>query len=727
MKRSSVEKKAAAAALLSVVVIMGVLVLWWNADERLPDATTAEPASKRSSGDLPQDHQLLLPPAGLSMPEPVADAARSMVVEVRPASKRLVGRVLECSTDTPLCDVIVEAVMAGGGVFRAISDLDGRVTFEMEGRFGRAGATVLIYTVGGPFSERESVRVIWKGGDDEAFVLRHCTSGSRQGTLLMDAVTGEPVPCFAVIQGLTAATAPGLTWTHSNGRFGAGKLVVEPNRIQLVDHPGLARFYEGIVPSWKTDQRGEPVLQIRVGPTFSLRGVSTGGKAYVDMRARLRPVGEARDVNSRRQVEAGVTDGPLPWVRFPPRDEIQGDRLASWVVDLESADGLHGGSARVRQVVGIQREPLDIVLRPRSVVRGRIIEGQGVAGPDSWVDLVAEFSVPSEAPGVVTTSPSVEGQFEFRSVVPGRYRLIARTSDTGIVAETTVIALPERVVVVDLVNAATKFGTISGSVYLDSETPVVCQIVLQDQSSGVAVARRTVELALTGGRQVGQFEFEGVRQADYQVKVRTDDWIEWKPEEFVVHGGVHGIAFIGTRPSDTVDVAFDVSFDRKVSDDLRVMLGVTYPSGATSIREYPRNDARVRQVPQFARLKWSLTAEGCEIRHGDVAVAALARDAVNGVAHIKVLLRSGWGNLIEVLDESSRPLAGIEVIVDGISVGITDRSGIVVAFSIVNSRSHRIELRPSVWVISGGAVDVATGNLIPVFGEAIKIVARRTR
>ncbi|MCP3914304.1 MAG: hypothetical protein GY711_01975 [bacterium] len=75
---------------------------------------------------------------------------------------------------------------------------------------------------------------------------------------------------------------------------------------------------------------------------------------------------------------------------------------------------------------------------------------------------------------------------------------------------------------------------------------------------------------------------------------------------------------------------------------------------------------------------------------------------------VEVSLRRGWSGQVRALDEQGRPLAGVEVLADAVTLGFTDHAGRLDCFHA--SKPGELSLAMEGWTLSDGDVSPEDGS-----------------
>ena len=513
---------------------------------------------------------------------------------------------------------------------------------------------------------------------------------------------------------------------ESNGGFEAGLL-----DLDLVDHPSFlekrASFSgdaNAIQHQHAVDEASPPKsveIKVAIGPTYCLDVALPSGTRVDDfyatfpqpsssLRGMHRAVagdpgspmalfyGSAMKPNALEQ-EAPLREGEPVWARFrdpvltiyePPENE---DDL---ILHVRSRDGHWSGSAPVSSIVGIYPEIVPIVLNARGAVEGTILDAEGNPIPTGWIQLVAA-SAPFRELGADT-----KGRFEFKWLTEGDYEVVVQTDryeesrSTISIVKGTTARLEVRL------TAGVPLGPVSG--VLRSRTG-------QHRSKGGVVTLKslddpnfylikTVSYRKRQGEYTAAFLFESVPSGDYELSLKPLDNNRWETLTMTVSPPAEGLEFLCEDDAPTFDLEFR-AIDARTGAPIEESWNIVWQGD-------PLEDVRLdddwktglyREVTEGVPLRWVVRAEGYRLATGDEA------DIRTEEEHrvVEARLERGWGQIFKVTTREREPIAGVELVADGDSIGVTDAQGMV--SMDLNAKPAALKFRYKDWGVIWGRVD----------------------
>lgn len=413
-------------------------------------------------------------------------------------------------------------------------------------------------------------------------------------------------------------------------------------------------------------------LAIPLGPSYALTANWPGGLSPASFAAELRGA-DPRLAFDR--VFAPVEEGPPAWVRFSPVASLLGGG-PPWTVNVTSTNALWRASARVESVVGRGALPLALEFQPRARLVGRVVDPDGKAVPNQWVQAWlpgASFDDPARRPALCLTK--ADGSFDFRAIEPGRTTL--KVEATGCLPFEDVLELaPLERVERELVLARPDPSTLA---------PIRGRLTSQsgryDESLPVRLVPRTppndgpttrVQWSGPPGQRVGRFAFEGLAPREYGIEFQLPDLAGVEPRAPSVRPGGDELAFVVEDGGARVDLEL-----RAVSAEDRAPLqgwSVTARlGGARELRtmvalRHGEVGARVRRVPVGAQVELELVLPERRTLWTRVVASAAPEPLVFELAR-------GWGAVILVQGPAQEALVGARVFLDEELAGTTDERG----------------------------------------------------
>lgn len=515
--------------------------------------------------------------------------------------------------------------------------------------------------------------------------------------------------------------------------FEAGRL-----HLVLVDHPSFLEqapptpddvvehlhTLNGVNPS------AERRIHIVIGPTYRLDVTLPAGTKVDDFYATFPRVldGALRGLHgaiaedptspmalfygSAIRPEAAEQRAPLRagdpiWARF--RSPIESferveERKNEHELHVRSVDGHWSGKAFVTSIKGIYPDVVPVALTAKGAIEGSVQDAKGGGVPTAWIQLFA-LSSPSEPLGEIGADS--KGRFAFLWLAAGEYEVRVQTdryeewvSRVSVVAGTTekVEARPA---------ASVPLGTVSG--VLRSRTG-------QHRSKGNIVALKSLDdpdfflfksvgYRKRDGEYQGSFSFDEIPAGQYELSLRPLDNLRWNTLRMNVSPPVEGLEFICEDDVPTFDFGFR-AIDAETGDPIEKSWSIVWQGNPLdNIRlEDDWETGLYEAVPEGVSLTWVLRAKGYRLARGDES------DIRPGTDHrvIEARLVRGWGQVFKVTEsegDPGDPIAGVELLADGVSVGVTDARGMV--SMDLDAKPSRLEFRFDGWHVSWGSVDPA--------------------
>jgi hypothetical protein len=703
-----------------------------------------------SEGATRPNKPTLVPRGGLLPVD--AEPRRSVIAGPR-------GRVLECGTDRPIEGLSVQ--LKSGGKIHAgtVTAADGAFSFS---RPDRSRSAVEIVTDEWRITPRK-YRLDEdqsRGAADLVFRAERIVAEPLRGVLL-DRRTGEPVPEFLIrakgprgeaksleVEGDPNMGDPTVTFefrspprrfenivTGKDGRFeSAGGFEAGVLDVVLVDHPSLLNKTTSSQEGKRTIEHkhvfdeaspSEDIeIKVAIGPTYRL-DVALPGEMSVDdfyatfplpssgLRGLHRPVagdpsspmallyGRVTTPNALEQ-EAPLRKGEPVWARFPEPvltiQEVAGNE-GDQRLHVRSRDGHWSGSAPVSSIVGIYAEVVPISLEARGAVEGTVLEAGGNAVPTAWIQLV---TAPASLSPIEEVGADAKGRFEFKWLTEGDYDVVVHTD-----------RYEESRSAISIVNGATEnleirlaaglsLGTISG--LLRSRTGqhrskggVVTLKGLEDPSFFLF---KTVSYQKRKGEYTAEFSFENVPSGNYEVSLEPLDNMRWETRTIMVSPPADGIEFICEDDAPTFDLGFR-AIDAQTGRPIERSWNIVWQGN-------PLDDVRLdddwktglyKDIPEGVSLQWILRAEGYRLATGDEM--DIRTEADHRV--VEARLDRGWGQVFKITTREREPIEGVELIVDGSSIGMTDAQGMI--SMNLDGKPRFLEFRYKDWFVTWGRVD----------------------
>lgn len=557
------------------------------------------------------------------------------------------------------------------------------------------------------------------------------------GTVL-DRGTGEPLFGFelsAWIEGMPRGSSRSAQ-TDEQGRFSFGPLQAEgvvPSSIllTLVDHPSIRRRSSDNRLRWKRELPDGrfPLparLEVAVGPTVAFELAYPPELGAWDFQASLRP--------GPPVLESGVFDPTLtalrtplgfgphphrPWVRFGEPTRIR-DR--AWI-ELRSHDGLWRGGAWITQLAGVLPEPVSIVFEGTTRLVGRF------SLPSSDEERGVALRLSEIVDGALAGSPiraaaDFAGEFEFKFLRPGRYRLW--TQDAAWQPFTLEFDLHsgENDLGVHALFPRPVVGKLAGVVRsVSGRFDGACHISLADI---LGVHDAPFDSSLTfeplnaedeDGELVARFEFEDVTAGEWWLYVHCHDGFEFPGSAVRVQAPNEDLQLL------LQDRALRVRFELVEAESgapcpaAQLEWSCGEASGVESGAEVEL-DQSLPDAPE--RLRWVSVAPDRKLAHGS-GLDFERREGVKGRVELvgRIELEPGFGRRIVARRRGvETPLPGVEVRCDGQLVGVTGPDGVLDVLR--DAAPTRITLAKEGWIhVSSNDLDANSGR----FGEGPVLLA----
>jgi len=531
----------------------------------------------------------------------------------------------------------------------------------------------------------------------------------------VDRATDEPVPFLDL--NLEKRAVRLLTDADGLACYEPG---LEPGGVE-VSVPEASEYYGMEHP--RKDGAAEHELRVRLGPTYRLDLAAPSGfdsaelSKFATVLAPRRTRATAAVRSLARAMECGapfpdvggsysaaellavqVADvrvepllGGLPWTRFESVPATAG----RGAFELRLVGETLSGIAPVPSVRGIARDPIPIALVPAGRVEGMVLASMRRRGDEDGSADERSIALASRAlrlaglPAFVRLADpsgaivreavtSRVGAFGFAAVAPGDYVLTAESARGGVVSERiSVVAGMSTDVELRLPRDANELflagelrsrsGNYHGRIALDL-------VSLSDP----ALRFRESLVTARGTR----FEFRGVPPGVYELRVDSGDGLDWTPRSVSVGAPRTDVVLTCEDERPTVPIEFhlrDAVTGEPLGGDGSVIL-----DDRVLFEETDR-------VAAPSRGRWIAYADGYRPATGAFEVADGQAELV-----IEAALRRGDGLLVVAISPWGEPLSGVEVLVDGAPIGVTDAAGFLVADRVRAERS--IEARLAGWL-----------------------------
>lgn len=565
---------------------------------------------------------------------------------------------------------------------------------------------------------------------------------------LVDKLTGEALPDFVLgIRGPLSESIPLLgkeedrftlgiklppkhverVTTDSAGRF-TTRQSFEPGRLEfalhdLVDarqHPAAAGVFEHTHSPEVVRRSEEQVFEVSVGPTYRIDVTLPEGTREDEFFATIPSGLEAGNPVMHRTVaedpgsplglfygssssrsdslapRTPLRSGQPRWVRF--RAPVLSKHLTGELPELHlrSSDGLWAGAAAIDSVRGVQLEPVRIELTHRGTIEGSILNSEGKPQPSSWVQLSRDDQV------IEGQGADARGGFLFRWLAPGEYQVVI-TNERYVewTASVTVTAGDSTRIDVALVSAG-RLGTIAGA--LRSRTGRHRSkggiLTLTSKDDPAFALLKTARYRKRSGDYEAAFSFEDVPVGRYELRLDPLDNRRWSALTLEVSAPATGVDFWCEDEAATFELAFRVLAAR-TDAPLESPWTIVWMGDPAADRRLDTNweSGTYLGVPEGVPMRWLVSAPGCRPVWGDET--AFTSAGATRVAEVR--LEPGWGQRFVVTHGGKEPLPGVNVRIDGESVGRTDSAGVL--FVERDAKPATLEFVLEGWHVTWGYVD----------------------
>ena len=486
--------------------------------------------------------------------------------------------------------------------------------------------------------------------------------------------------------------------------FAAGSLL-----LRGIDHGDLMHdrdqdltyYHRPDLESTRDAPGGEPEWTFRVGPTYTLDTELPAGTVAEDFDVELHPLGRNPVIGVGR---APLRPGGQPWVRFNAHVPYMNGE-GPWALRVRSEDGYWSGQAIVETRVGVHHEPVALEISARGRLEGtcRTTEGP-LLGQLTNLPLRPVDGAELEAADWEAIYLRGDGRFEGQHLPPGEYELFFRTQRHRRQTQRVLIEAGRTTTVELLVERRDDLASISG-VVVSSAGPLPldrARLMIRHSAVFGNFFVTHVETHGEGEFERGTFRFEDVPLGEYTLALVDEAKLALEPSELTVSAG------------DT-DVRLRC---RSVTEEERTRyVLIVRVSGSDEPLRYPRFGHRIAgsstmfngdadgrvdfSIAAGQAFEWMVGADGFVPRWGSEL------DFV-GEEPLTVELDPGWGTEFYVY-AGLEPLEGIELLLDGESVGVTDAGGHLRV--VLAEKPERLSITSDEWVLAGGHVDAETGAM----------------
>lgn len=564
--------------------------------------------------------------------------------------------------------------------------------------------------------------VVEPGSGKVAAVPASTLRAPLRGRLLDDA--GDALPYYTVLvrgsEGqLVLVESDELGGLETEESFVAGALLlrgIDHSRLVHDRDQDLDYFHRPDLESTPEARGVEPEWTFRVGPTYTLDTALPAGLATEDFKVELIPLGRSLVIGAGL---APLRFGARPWVRFSANVPHMNGK-GPWALRVRSADGFWAGQAIVETRVGVHHEPVALEITARGRLEGTCRQAEGpllgqfflqlpLRRVDGAVDEAADWG-----PIFVRDDGHLEGQH----LPPGEYELSFRTPRHRRQTQRVLIEAGSTTTVELVVELRDDLASISG-VIEGTSGPLNfdgARLMIRHSAVFANYFVTPVETAGEGDVERGTFHFEAVPLGEYTLWMQDLDKFALEPPEVTVNAGDSEV-HLRCQAVSQERAHYVLTVHAWGSGD-----PVRYPrfgirlDGSDTWMLNGDADGLVNFSSAVAQpFEWMVGADGFAPRWGSEREFA-------DTESVSVTLEPGWGTEFHVY-AGLQPVEGVELLLDGVSMGVTDAGGhLRVA---LDEKPERCSIASDVWVIAGGQVDIETGEFVSgLFGTGITLERR---
>lgn len=569
-------------------------------------------------------------------------------------------------------------------------------------------------------------------------------STARVRGRVVDRATGEAVPGFLIrIRGPVGAKATARSedaLTDLDGRFESAlgyeagvlefaMLDCKPQKSKPASSADVSKI-EREHSLTEAAAGAQQTIELAVGPTYTLEFDLPEGEQLDDFYAvfPMRVLPELRDMHrsiaedpnsgaalyyggmlkpALLEPRAALRFGTTTWTRFasPIESSLQPQiDSREQMLYLRSLDGYWSGGAAVKSIQGIQQQPVAIELTKGGVIDVRIIDLEGRVVRSAWLQLSTAHA-PSNVLAEVGVDPKGCGSFEW--LEPAEYELRVECDRYEAVSVRATVEAGVNTKLEVRVQSASELGPVSGVLRgrTGRHRSKGAIIVLQSLENPELHLLKSLDYRKREGRYSAPFVFDDVPAGRYELSIRPLDNMQWDKLAMVVTAPAEDLEFICEDDVATFDFAFR-ALDAGTAAAIEQTWSIVWLADPASDRRLDDHwETHVYEgVPEGVPLQWVLRAHGYRLARGDETAFVLE----NKLRIAQVRLTRGWGQIFKVTNDEQQPIKGVELVVDGVSVGRSDARGLV---SIdLDARPTKLEFLRESWHVSWGSIDPAEQN-----------------
>ena len=547
------------------------------------------------------------------------------------------------------------------------------------------------------------------------------STGVSRGRLV-DAETHEPIPDALVV------TANRNDQTDAGGWFDTGEPLDGLAEVMVLnvgsntDTPEVPRErWTRLADAWQ--------VPLAIGPTFRLRFSGVEPPPGAAWEARV--TAEGRTNPSWLSVRAG----PPPYVRYDRPFDERARALPSWL-EARTRDGLVEGRAELSALAGVQEVEIECSLRP--VLRGRVLDERGAPLGKVVIDAI---QLAGSSPEQLLTTTGDDGNYVLGPREPGRL-LLAFLPPASTTTRKLNVDVPRGITrAPDMVlERRAPAGDVRGLLWVRSKD-IQVDGVLRLRALDGSGFERTKTFSVGGRRAIASTLVNGALvDTSYEEATPAEEFLFERvpPGRFELTASAsHGYACLPaalevSAPAENLVLRFDNSVGlrsyflelteaesgsavRRVLADVRIDGG-----GAVSGQRWENGEALI-ELAEGIGFRWTVGSGGYRLERGS------ERDFVlrDGSLVATRRLRRGFGARLELRERSQgadhramsligspatrrpsemestgwrwigSPVAGAEILADGVPVATSDERGI--ADLDLAAQPGRIEVRLPGW------------------------------
>jgi len=543
---------------------------------------------------------------------------------------------------------------------------------------------------------------------------------------VVDVATGEPVAFAHLVAGALEAPVDG------EGRWRCAAPL--PDHVDQIEFHN--REHGTHIRTVRRDELEEDeggwLARIAIGPTYRLHIVDTSLAPAEEWQARLVEIAESGRETRGSWIELFPPPaGGLPFLRYDNPWEPNAPGSAFRVDVRDSTATRRGASERLATAIGIYPGPVSVAVDSLlTTATGRVVDVTDEPIQRARVSMApggfAVFADGSteEAERWPTEYTEADGNYEFRGLTPGVYRVLVRPRRGETPQSRTEDLPPGEIQLDDFVfdvqeGAGMIEGVLKSRRGSDFEHDEIVRLravdgrefeILDISSSGGRIQapfRRSVRAQGNEGEHV--FEFNEVPAGQYELSVVAQDGYKWTPRVAKAEPPDDELVF--WREDDVPLRSYFLQvFDAKTGERIE-RFTVQHQIGTTWNAKAPElafGDS-IGPFPAKSNLRWTVHAEGYAPRWGS------PRDA-GSTGEVRIELRPGFGYKLILRDlghgfdsddpdgrlaaATRPPVEGAEIWLGDLFTGTSHADGTVPMTGALN-RDEPITIKKPGWRVVG--------------------------